>query len=77
MPKLIKCEVAGKDYPNVVFKCPGCFKNLKDNPDLTKRGAEAVGLCPACHCFFDEGGVIPFDQAADMFPEEAQCDYDH
>lgn len=75
MPKLVKCEIAGKNHPYSVFTCPGCFKNLKDNLELTTRGADAVGLCPACHCFFDGKGVIPFDQAADMFPEDAKYAY--
>jgi hypothetical protein len=75
MPKLVKCEIAGENYRYDIFKCPGCFKNLKDNPGLTRRGATTVGLCPACHCFFDTNGVIPFDRAAGMFPEDAEYDY--
>jgi hypothetical protein len=75
MPKLVKCEIAQDDYRNAIFKCPGCFISLKDNPDLTTRGTDALGLCPACHRFFDEKGVVPFDQAADMFPEDAHYDY--
>ena len=74
MPKLVKCQIAKER--DMILHCPGCGSNLKDVPEATTRGAEkAVLLCPKCHRFFDERGVIPFEDADKMFPGESDYYY--
>lgn len=73
MPKLVKAEIA-KESQNI-FKCPGCRAYLKETEE-TKKGAEkTVFLCPKCHCFFNERGIIPYEEADEMFPGESDFYY--
>jgi len=72
--KLVKCQIAKES--ETFFKCRGCFSKLKDTGEDKKHGGEpTVFLCPKCHRFFNEKGVIPFDEADAMFPCVSNIDY--
>jgi len=72
--KLMKCQI-GKDT-ETMFKCLCCNVGLKDTGEDKKHGGEpTVFLCPKCHRFFNEKGVIPFDEADAMFPGESNIAY--
>jgi len=73
MPKLVKCQTAKE--PQTIFKCPYCCANLKDVEETKKGSEEAVFLCPKCHRFFNERGVIPYEEADEMFPGESDVYY--
>ncbi|MCL2765972.1 MAG: hypothetical protein FWD40_11960 [Treponema sp.] len=70
--KLVKCQIAKE--PEMFFKCPGCFAKLKDT-EGTEKGDQVIFLCPKCHRFFNEKGVIPFEEADAMFPGESNIYY--
>ena len=72
MPKLVKCQIAKERDQR--FHCKGCGAPLKDVPE-TQRGIDAVFLCPECHCFFNTKGVIPYNDADEMFPGESDYYY--
>jgi uncharacterized paraquat-inducible protein A len=73
MPKLVKCEAAKER--DMIIHCPGCAVNLKDVPETIRGAEKAVFLCPKCHSFFDERGVIPYEEADAMFPGESDYSY--
>ena len=71
--KLVKCQIA-KDR-DMIFKCLGCFTNLKDTIGTEKTDEPTIFLCPKCHRFFNKNGVIPFEKADEMFPGESNVGY--
>jgi hypothetical protein len=71
--KLVKCQI-GRE-PETLFKCLGCFVGLKDVEGTSKTGEPCIFLCPKCHRFFNEKGVIPYEEADRMFPGESNIDY--
>ena len=72
--KLVRCQI-GKDR-DTMFKCLGCYIGLKDTGEDKKYGGEpVVFLCPKCHRFFNEKGVISFEEADTMFPGESNVYY--
>ena len=73
MPKLVKCEIAKNKEQ--FFHCLCCSAHLKDVPETEEGTGEVVFLCPKCHHFFNERGVISFDEADEMFPGASNISY--
>ncbi len=72
MPRLVKCEIA-KESQDFLY-CPECSAHLRPNEE-TKRTDKVILLCPKCHRFFNERGVIPYEEADEMFPGESNIYY--
>ena len=71
--KLVKCEIVKGS--GVYFECPNCKAQLEDVPETSKGADPAVFLCPQCHRFFNNSGIIPFEVADEMFPDASEYLY--